>query len=122
MSGAARAGWLIVVAIGWAAALPACLPVPARATTVYSIDRFEPPLAVLISPDGRTLDVPLSSLPPEARPGDRLATPRGPVVGDRAARTAALRARLERLADAPGPDTSEALEGRGPTGESARPR
>lgn len=67
------------------------------ALVVFEIDRFEPPMAVLIAPDGRTIDVPLATLPPDARPGDRLAGPAGPVIGDRAARVAALRARLERL-------------------------
>ncbi len=70
----------------------------AVALLVLSIDRFEPPMAVLIDEAGRQLDVPIADLPPEARPGDRLASPTGPVIGDREARAAALRARLARLA------------------------
>lgn len=73
------------------------------ALVVFEIDRFEPPMAVLIAPDGRTLDVPLASLPPHARPGDRLAGPSGPVIGNRAARKDATRAVLERLAELPSP-------------------
>lgn len=79
------------------AGLRGWLAVP-LALAVFSVDRFEPPYAVLIDEQGRQLDVPLHALPPEARPGDRLATPSGPVLGDRDARAAALRARIARLA------------------------
>ncbi len=68
------------------------------ALLLWTIDRFEPPWAVLLDQSGRQVDVPLTWLPAAARPGDALATPHGPVIGDRAARAAALRRRIERLA------------------------
>lgn len=68
----------------------------------YDVDRFEPPWAVLIAPDGETMAVPISTLPPGARPGDRLASPSGPVIADRAARTVHLAERLARLASPAG--------------------
>lgn len=80
------------------AALLITLVTATPAAADFDIDRFEPPYAVLIAPDGDTLDVPITTLPPGARPGDRLRTPTGPIVGDREARRAALAARLARLA------------------------
>lgn len=86
---------------------PAATPAPARlappaatpaAPAGYDLDRIEPPYAVLIDPTGATHDVPLAALPPGVRPGDRLATLRGPVIADREARAARLAARLARLA------------------------
>lgn len=65
---------------------------------LYDVDRFEPPWAVLVAGDGSTLAVPIATLPAGARPGDRLASPTGPIIGDRAARTARLAERLARLA------------------------
>jgi 23S rRNA (uridine2552-2'-O)-methyltransferase len=58
----------------------------------WVVDRFEPPWAVLLSEDGRQRDVPLETLPAGAAPGDRLASPRGPVLA-RAAERARPRAR-----------------------------
>lgn len=64
----------------------------------WSFDRIEPPWAVLVGDDGRVVEVPVERLPPDARPGDRLQTLAGPVVGDREARRARIAARLGRLA------------------------
>lgn len=62
---------------------------------VWTLDRVEPPWAVLVHADGRVLDVPIASLPPDVRPGDHLRTPQGPVMpGQREA----IAARLARLA------------------------
>ena len=90
-----RACWAVLMAL--APGVGAWAAPPGR----FDIDRFEPPMAVLIGPDGLSLTVPLSSLPPEARPGDRMSGPTGPIVGDRVARSAGLRARLARLAGPP---------------------
>ena len=64
----------------------------------FAFDRIEPPWAILLDAQGDELLVPLSQLPLAARPGDRLATPTGPVLPGRKARVVALRARLRRLA------------------------
>lgn len=62
---------------------------------VWTVDRVEPPWAVLVHVDGHTLDVPVATLPPQARPGVHLETPSGPVVQpDRHA----VAARIARLA------------------------
>lgn len=82
---------------------------------VFSVDRIEPPWAVLTDADGRQLDVPLSTLPAGAGPGDRLATPSGPIIGDRRARAASVAtqlARLAGLASAPGVGQGGAMAGR----------
>lgn len=89
------------------------LATPAAPT--FDIDRFEPPMAVLIDGAGRPLDVPIAALPPGARPGDRLATPTGPIVGSRAVRAAALRDRLARLA------STGAVGQAGPMADRRRP-
>ncbi len=68
------------------------------ALLVWSFDRVEPPWAVLLSDDGRVVEVPVAQLPAGARPGDRLETPAGPVLGDRQVRRARIAARLARLA------------------------
>ncbi len=64
---------------------------------LWYIDRIEPPLAVLVDAEGRVLDVPVATLPAGAEVGDALATPRGPVVGDRRRRREALQRRFDRL-------------------------
>jgi len=98
---------------------PALAAIAAMLT--FTIDRFEPPMAVLIDHAGQTHDVPLSTLPPEARPGDRLASPTGPVIDDRAARAAALRARLDRLVRiGRGPDARESIPGASPATDDAQ--
>lgn len=81
-----------------AASDPVPPPLAERPPAGYDLDRIEPPYAVLIDATGATHDVPLEALPPGARPGDRLATPRGPVIPGREARAARLAARLARLA------------------------
>ena len=63
----------------------------------WTIDRYEPPYAVLIADDGHTIDVRADVLPRGVRPGDRLVTPKGPVVGDADARRRALQLRLDAL-------------------------
>jgi hypothetical protein len=64
---------------------------------VWSFDRVEPPWAVLINEDGEERVVQRAQLPAEARPGDRLATPTGPVVGVQRVHLARLKRRLDTL-------------------------
>lgn len=62
---------------------------------VWTLDRIEPPWAVLVHDDGRQVDVRLARLPAGIQPGDRLARLDGPVQRpDRAA----IAARIARLA------------------------
>lgn len=62
---------------------------------VWTLDRIEPPWAVLVHDDGHQIDVRISALPDGARPGDRLATPHGPL---RRPDRGAVAARIARLA------------------------
>ncbi len=62
------------------------------ALVAWVVDRIEPPWAVLLSERGEQRDVLLDTLPAGTAPGDRLASPRGPVLA-RAAKRAASRAR-----------------------------
>lgn len=73
---------------------------PARplVTTPWTLDRIEPPYAVLISPEGRSVDVPLAALAPGAREGDVLeGTWLRPDARRRHARLASLAGRMTRL-------------------------
>ncbi len=45
-------------------------PVQPLLGSAWTVDRIEPPYAVLISPDGHPVDVPTDALPPGAREGD----------------------------------------------------
>ncbi len=63
----------------------------------WSLDRIEPPFAVLYDEEGREAQVHLQRLPKEVRPGDLLKTLTGPILPGRKEREAALRARLEAL-------------------------
>ena len=63
----------------------------------WSLDRIEPPFAVLYDEEGREALVHLQRLPEGATPGDLLKTLAGPILPGRREREAALRARLEAL-------------------------
>jgi 23S rRNA (uridine2552-2'-O)-methyltransferase len=67
------------------------------ALLAWVVDRFEPPWAVLVSEGGEERDVPLETLPPGAAPGDRLASPRGPVLARSAERAPSRARRLAAL-------------------------
>ncbi|MEZ4469424.1 MAG: SAM-dependent methyltransferase [bacterium] len=75
----------------------------------WTVDRIEPPWAVLIHDDGREREVRVSGLPPDVAEGDRLATLRGPRLP--ATDRLALAARIARLAGpaAPAPTSVTGL-------------
>ena len=60
----------------------------------WTLDRVEPPWAVLVDESGRATDVRVADLPPNAEPGDRLSSLTGPVVEKSATRRARLARRL----------------------------
>lgn len=62
---------------------------------VWTLDRIEPPWAVLVHDDGRQIDVRVSTLPTGIRPGDQLERPDGPF---RRPDRRAVAARIARLA------------------------
>ena len=65
---------------------------------LYSIDRFEGDVAVLVDDDANTVDVMRSLLPPTAQCGDMLRYEGGCYTVD-ADETATRRARIRRLQD-----------------------
>ena len=81
---------------------------------VWSFDRLEPPFAVLVDDEGAERVVERARLPPEARPGDRLATPTGPVIGVQRVQVARLQARIEALCRLAPPDALRQRQGMRP--------